>query len=128
MFTGFLDGEATDQGQVTLLKLKPGANLVHHCGPTNKRLTAHLGLKIPEKVFIEVGDDIFSWIQDKLIVFDDSFIHQVWHKGTQDRFVMYISVFHPDLISKGKLTKNPAVENWKFWNLKKTGKQNVKKK
>ena len=35
-------------GQVTFFKLKAGSRLVPHVGTNNFRLTAHLGLIVPE--------------------------------------------------------------------------------
>ena len=35
----------------------PGTHVWPHTGPTNCRLRAHLGLVIPEKVAIRVGND-----------------------------------------------------------------------
>ena len=35
-------------GQVTIFRLAPGAHLRAHTGPTNLRLTAHLGLIVPD--------------------------------------------------------------------------------
>ena len=31
-----------------------------------------------------------------LIVFDDSYEHEVWHRGTEDRFVLLVVLPHPD--------------------------------
>ncbi len=39
-------------------RITPGTKIIPHCGPTNFRLTAHLGLVVPPNVKIRVSDDI----------------------------------------------------------------------
>jgi aspartyl/asparaginyl beta-hydroxylase (cupin superfamily) len=43
-------------GEVTIFRLAPGAHLRAHVGAHNMRLTAHLGLIVPEGPIIYVGD------------------------------------------------------------------------
>ena len=38
-----------------------------------------------------------------MIVFDDTFLHWVEHKGTETRFTLMVTFFHPDL---------SAIERW----------------
>ena len=46
--TNVLQGGIPVMGQVTFFKLKAGSHLVPHVGTNNFRLTAHLGLIVPE--------------------------------------------------------------------------------
>ena len=66
---------------------------------SNLRLRYHLGVDVPEPdlVKIRVGDEIKPWIQDKCIVFDDSFEHEVFHNGKKDRIVFIVDLWHPKI-------------------------------
>jgi len=84
-------------GVVTLSWLHPGTHVIPHCGRTNADLRVHLGLRVPPGVSIRVGDQHLTWQEGKCIVFDDSFEHEVWHRGTQPRIVLLLDVPHPEL-------------------------------
>ena len=47
-----------------------------------------------------------SWLQNKCIIFDDSFEHEVHHNGNQDRIVLIVDLWHPQLtnVEKGILS------------------------
>ncbi|XP_019869478.1 aspartyl/asparaginyl beta-hydroxylase isoform X2 [Aethina tumida] len=85
------------RGQTKFSVMHPGTHVWPHCGPTNCRLRVHLGLKVPPKTFIRVADEIRSWEEGKLFIFDDSFEHEVWHNGTEFRLVLIVDVWHPEL-------------------------------
>lgn len=78
-------------------RLKPGAKIHPHTGGSNLVLTCHLGLDIPPDCFIKVGDEVRSWQAGKVLIFDDSFIHQVWNDSDQVRKVLIWDIWHPDL-------------------------------
>lgn len=42
-----------------------------------------------------------------MIVFDDSFEHEVWHNGTTYRLILIVDVWHPDLTADEKKTLVP---------------------
>jgi len=44
------------RGQVKFSIMEPGSHVWPHCGPTNCRLRAHLGLIVPSNVSIRVAD------------------------------------------------------------------------
>lgn len=49
---------------------------------------------------MRVGDMTVGWEEGKCLLFDDSFIHTVWHKGNAnsgDRIVLLIDLWHPQL-------------------------------
>ncbi|ELR12272.1 betahydroxylase [Acanthamoeba castellanii str. Neff] len=77
--------------------LKPGTHINTHCGPANVKLRCHLGLETPPNCTIRVAEETRGWEQGKCIVFDDSFDHEVAHRGDRDRVVLLIDVWHPDL-------------------------------
>lgn len=92
------------RGQTKFSVMEPGTHVWAHCGPTNSRLRAHLGLVVPPKVFIRVADQIRSWEEGKFIIFDDSFEHEVWHNGTEQRLVLIVDIWHPELTSEERRT------------------------
>ncbi|MFK0289769.1 aspartyl/asparaginyl beta-hydroxylase domain-containing protein [Streptomyces sp. NPDC090442] len=84
-------------GVITMSRVSPGTHIMPHCGPTNGLLRIHLPLIVPDGVSIRVADREMQWREGKCLVFDDSFEHEVWHRGTEDRVVLILDVLHPDL-------------------------------
>lgn len=84
-------------GLVSCAAVTGGTHIAAHCGPNNARLRCHLGLKVPPGCAIRVGRETRTWIENKVIIFDDSFEHEIWHKGTGTRLVLIFDVWHPDL-------------------------------
>lgn len=86
--------------QATIFRLTPGTKLMPHFGTTNRRLCAHLGLVIPEGPRLRVGNETRHWSEGEIVVFDDSFRHEVWWEHPQedlDRYVLTFTFLHPDL-------------------------------
>lgn len=85
-------------GLVYLSRLHPNTRIAPHRGGTNMRLRCHLGVRIPEgNCAMRVGSEELTWRQGKCIVFDDSFEHEVWNDTEDDRIVLLIDIWHPDL-------------------------------
>ncbi|CAG2242163.1 ASPH [Mytilus edulis] len=95
------------RGQVKFSVIHPGTHIWPHCGPTNCRLRAHLGLKVPTGINIRVGQEKRTWKEGKFIIFDDSFEHEVWHNGNELRLVLIVDFWHPDLTEEQKKTLSP---------------------
>lgn len=110
-----------EQGQTALppfepLKIQfsvmsPGVHVRPHSGPTNAKLTLHYGLSIPSGAAIRVGHEQRPFLQGGLLVFDDSFEHEVWQEGSVDRATLVIHVAHPDLKDGGFETLVRAIAN-----------------
>jgi prolyl 4-hydroxylase len=69
--------------------LHPGAHITAHCGVSNAKLRAHVGLRVPEHgrappSGIVVGGQRQGWGENAAFVFDDSFEHEVWWLPTAD--------------------------------------------
>jgi aspartyl/asparaginyl beta-hydroxylase (cupin superfamily) len=77
--------------------LRPGTHLVAHTGPENFVLSVHLGLSIPADCEMRVGRETRTWAPGKCVVFDDTFNHEVWHRGSETRFILLLDIWHPDL-------------------------------
>ncbi|XP_055319576.1 aspartyl/asparaginyl beta-hydroxylase isoform X8 [Sitodiplosis mosellana] len=95
------------RGQVKFSVMHPNTHVWPHCGPTNCRLRAHLGLKTTDKTSIRVATETRTWNEGKFMVFDDSFEHEVWHNGTTYRLILIVDVWHPDLTAEEKQTLVP---------------------
>ena len=83
-----------DRLHVMFSALSPGAHIGRHCGPMNGMLRAHLPLIVPEGCGLRVGDEVRSWEEGKVLVFDDSFEHEVWNLGDSVRVVLFMSFWH----------------------------------
>ncbi|XP_058837946.1 uncharacterized protein LOC131693817 isoform X2 [Topomyia yanbarensis] len=100
----FAAARTCKRGQVKFSVMQPGTHVWPHCGPTNCRIRAHLGLKVPDGVTIRVADEIRSWENGKWLIFDDSYEHEVWHNGTGTRLVLIVDFWHPDLSENQRKT------------------------
>jgi len=90
------------RGQVKFSVMEAGTHVHAHSGPTNCRLRAHLGLKVPpgSRSKLRVADQPYlSWQEGAIFVFDDSFDHEVWHDhpNNQSRIVLIMDLWHPEL-------------------------------
>ncbi len=77
--------------------LTPGTHLWPHCGPTNAVVSLSLGLIAPPGCTIRVGREERTWRAGECLVFDDTYEHEVWHRGERTRLVMLLDVWHPEL-------------------------------
>ncbi|KAH9513736.1 hypothetical protein Btru_041970 [Bulinus truncatus] len=91
------DAKSCKRGQVKFSVMSPGIHVWPHAGPTNCRIRAHLGLVVPEGPIIRVVNETRTWKEGHFIIFDDSFEHEVWHKGKELRLVLIIDFWHPEL-------------------------------
>ena len=87
----------THAGLIYFSRLAPSTIVTPHRGPTNVRLRCHLGIKVPEGCGINVHNVEKTWEAGKCIVFDDSFTHAVWNSSDQERVVLIVDMWHPDL-------------------------------
>eukprot|EP00058_Branchiostoma_floridae_P002981 XP_002588469.1 hypothetical protein BRAFLDRAFT_259568 [Branchiostoma floridae] len=99
------DATGCKRGQIKYSIMQPGTHVWPHTGPTNCRLRMHLGLVIPKNgTRLRVADDIKTWEEGKVIIFDDSFEHEVWQEADSYRMILIIDMWHPDLSDKQKKT------------------------
>jgi aspartate beta-hydroxylase len=74
-----------------------------HWGPTNSQIKAHLGLVVPtgpegqDCTTLRVAGVERPWKPGHAIVFDDSFLHEVWNNCSTQRVVLQAVFAHPDL-------------------------------
>lgn len=82
---------------VMFAKQAPGTGVQPHSDGRNFILTAHVGLKVPSGCSITVGSEERSWTEDGVIVLDTSFVHSTENRGSEDRYVLIIDFWHPEL-------------------------------
>ena len=88
---------AASGGIILFSSLSPGFHVSPHCGTSNTRLRCHLGIKIPEGCSIRVGSEERLWSEGQCLVFDDSFEHEAWNRSDEDRWVLLLDFWHPEL-------------------------------
>jgi len=77
--------------------LRPGAHIVPHHGITNTRLICHLPLLAPDGCGLRVGAETRAWDYGQTLIFDDSFEHEAWNRGSDTRVVLLFEIWRPDI-------------------------------
>jgi len=78
--------------------LAPGYHIPPHHGPTRAVVRLHLGLIVPEdreSCWIRVDDQICTWEEGKVIVFDDTYEHEVRNDTPDRRVVLFVDFDRP---------------------------------
>jgi len=72
------------------IKIKP------HYGPHNFRIRFHLGITIPKgDCAIKVAGITRNWEEGKILIFDDSYKHEVWNNTDFTRVILLFDIWHP---------------------------------
>lgn len=77
---------------------EPGAHLPSHRGVTKGMLTGHLGLRVPPdpaKCRMRVEEQVITWDEGGMFVFDDTCEHEVWNDSEEDRVILLVHVARP---------------------------------
>uniref|UniRef100_A0A3B4CU70 Uncharacterized protein n=1 Tax=Pygocentrus nattereri TaxID=42514 RepID=A0A3B4CU70_PYGNA len=102
--------EATSckRGQIKFSVMQPGTHVWPHTGPTNCRLRMHLGLVIPHTgCRIRCTNQTREWEEGKVLIFDDSFEHEVWQEADSYRLIFIVDVWHPELSQSQRHALSP---------------------
>ncbi len=83
--------------EVMFSVLTPGTHILPHRGVTNARVVCHLPLIVPEDCALVVGGEPHAWREGRAVVFDDTFEHEAWNRGSRTRVVLIIDVWNPHL-------------------------------
>jgi beta-hydroxylase len=78
--------------------LAPGKHIPAHRGPYKGVLRCHLGLKIPsdaDRCRIRVDNQVRQWKQGRILIFDDTYDHEVWNDTGEERVVLFMDVERP---------------------------------
>ena len=75
-----------------------GTHVPRHKGFSKALLNIHLGLRVPaglERCRINVEDQTCGWEEGKLLMFDESFPHEVWNDTDHVRAILMVQVLRP---------------------------------
>ncbi|XP_076829726.1 aspartyl/asparaginyl beta-hydroxylase isoform X5 [Brachyhypopomus gauderio] len=96
------------RGQIKFSVMQPGTHVWPHTGPTNCRLRMHLGLVVPPSgCLIRCTNQTRKWEESKVLIFDDSFEHEVWQEADSYRLIFIVDVWHPELSQSQRHTLSP---------------------
>lgn len=88
MTTKVLQNCNEDIIEVKFSRIVPGTHIHPHTGPSNDRLRAHLTIVHTGGAWIRVGNEWRTWEEGKVLIFDSSWEHEVYHNGPDPRIVM----------------------------------------
>jgi tetratricopeptide (TPR) repeat protein len=77
--------------------LRPGAHIPPHHGMLNTRLICHLPLVVPEGCWLRVGNETRQWEEGKLLIFDDSIVHEARNPTGETRIILLFDIWRPEL-------------------------------
>ena len=99
----FPGGLSCRDGRMKLAVLEGRSHVKPHCGLTNTKLRVNLPLIVPSKTSssIRVGEITKTLEEGKILVFDDSFEHEVWNESDGVRVVLLFDINHPELDEEG---------------------------
>jgi hypothetical protein len=82
---------------VTIVRLKPGTQVLPHCGTTNRRLILHWCLEGCDGIEYAVGGVTKQNYggDGSPIIFDDSFEYSIKHNGSKDMYMVLAVLAHP---------------------------------
>lgn len=83
-------------------RLGPGATIPPHHGAINARLICHLPLVVPPGCGFRVGGESREWQEGKLLIFDDSVLHEAWNKSAEDRIILIFDCWRPEVPSEDR--------------------------
>jgi hypothetical protein len=99
--------EGTPFGYSFFSRLHAHSRIAAHCAPMNLRLRLHLPLFVPtksiatsasdQKCCLRVGKQTREWVPGQALVFDDAYEHEVWNDTDQERVLLLVDVWHPDI-------------------------------
>ncbi len=99
--------------EVKLSALKPGVKVPPHFGLTNTTLSVHLPLVVPGESGIRVGGEARHYELGKALVFDNSFLFDLWNNAPERLIVLCFEIWKPGLteIEKEALEAAARAEN-----------------
>jgi aspartate beta-hydroxylase len=85
-------------GAIYFSRMSPGTHIKPHRGTTNMRVRCHLALEVPDgDCALRAGTEIRQWQQGRAMVFDDYYEHEAWNNTGEDRIVLIVDLWHPQL-------------------------------
>jgi aspartate beta-hydroxylase len=80
--------------------LAPGSTITPHTAPLNFRLRVHLPSIVPKDRAVcgmRVAGEARNWEEGRATIFDDSYLHEVWHNGSElsgERVILLFDLWH----------------------------------
>jgi len=90
--------------------LSPGTHILPHTGVTNARLVVHLPLIVPDGCALRVGGEEHVWRSGECVVFDDTYEHEAWNRGSSARVILLMDAWHPDLSAAERLALSTLIK------------------
>lgn len=89
-------------GTIKFSVIESSAHVLPHVGQTNAKLRAHLALSVPHRgqemrPRMRVATETVHWREGEVLIFDDSFEHEVWNESNGTRIVLIVDFNHPEL-------------------------------
>jgi beta-hydroxylase len=78
--------------------IESGTYIRPHRGAYKGYLRYHFGVDIPandNSCAIRIDDKLYNWSNGKSLIFDDTYIHDVWNNSGKDRVVLYVDFIRP---------------------------------
>jgi aspartyl/asparaginyl beta-hydroxylase (cupin superfamily) len=78
--------------------LEPHSTIKPHIGDTDAMLRCHMGLVVPAplpRCGFRVGNEMTSWEEGKVFIFNDAREHTAWNNTDQNRYVISFDVILP---------------------------------
>ncbi len=78
--------------------LDPGARIPDHRGHLKGLLRGHLAMRVPEdreRCFLKVDGEVCHWEEGRLLIFDDSYRHEVQNNTDEERIVLLLHFDRP---------------------------------
>ena len=103
--------EGTPFGFCFFSTLHGKSKISSHTAPMNLRLRLHIPLIVPKTTDdeqqdqdpdrpvcgIRVGPFVREWMEGKVMVLDDSYDHEVWNDTNDNRVILLVDIWHPDI-------------------------------
>lgn len=86
-------------GDAKFAVLKSKGFIKPHFSNFNALLVCHLGLDIPPGCSITVAGEERYWKDGEVLLFDDTYLHEVSNRSDYDRAILLMDLWHPDLTS-----------------------------
>lgn len=76
-------------------RLEAGAHIEPPVGWVRTVYRGHLGLVVPERCALRVGDDTRAWREGETLIFDDTVQHEAWNRSDETRIVLLFDFVRP---------------------------------
>jgi len=86
---------------VAFQRQSPDTGLPRHVDPCSWVIACHMGITCPDegeaRPYIAVAGQKYMWQDGVVMLFDPSFKHETFNPTTQERIILNIDIFHPEL-------------------------------